>query len=439
MKSNKVKYNFGKQGIFMIFYSGLLVYFMTGLTVDGLNIIVPGFSALKGWNQNQLLSIATPASIGALILTSFWGFIVNKVGLKLATTIAMFASSISIFLFAHSINVYMYGIMETLMITFINCFSVICGYAMIANWFPKKKGIVLGFTTMGMNFASATIPALLTAFSKLIDKNGNIIHALNTFALIIFVLGILNQLFIKVTPEEAGVYPDNEPTDIECSDSSEAAISNNTRLGYLEALLSGKIWILGIAYGLAGMGTVGIMSQLIPYLSGNRGFTVERAILTMSIAAIIGVVGSYLWGVIDQKWGTKFASQVFGIWYAAGIAFLIAPGGKTTLMIGIFMIGIGIGGTGNFPPSMTTLCYGRYDFATAFSVVNMIMGVIRSAAFVVLGLVRGATGSTETAYMVFLVLSILSSVMISFAKTEEDVAVQLKSNSMNLEVNKEIS
>ncbi len=32
---------------------------------------------------------------------------------------------------------------------------------MIANWFPKKKGIVLGFTTMGMNVASATIPVAL--------------------------------------------------------------------------------------------------------------------------------------------------------------------------------------------------------------------------------------------------------------------------------------
>ncbi|WP_426350331.1 MFS transporter [Alloiococcus sp. CFN-8] len=425
MKGNKVRYNFGKQGTFMIAYSALLVYFMTGLTVDALNVIVPGFAALKGWDADQLLSIATPASIIALILTSFWGVAIKKFGLKKSTTIALFASGVSIFLFAKSANILMYGIMETLMITFINCFSVIGGYAMIANWFPKKKGIVLGFTTMGMNLASATIPGLITFFSKIIDKNGNITHALMVFAVIFILVGIFNTIFIKVTPEEAGLLPDNEPL-VDNIDVSKESIKDKAKgFSYWQVLKMPNIWKMGLAYGFAGMGTVGIMSQLIPYLVGNRGFNQSQAILTMSVAALIGILGSYLWGVIDQKWGTKLASQYFGIWYALGIAFLIAPFGKVTLYIGIFIIGIGIGGTGNFPPSMTTLCYGRAYFPIAFSVVNMIMGVIRSAAFVVLGVVRGATSSTEAAYIVFLVLSILSTVTISFVKdwnqeTEED-------------------
>ena len=418
MKSTKVKYNFGKQGTFMIVYSAVLLYFMTGLTVDGLNIIVPGFAALRGWDANQLLSIATPASIAALILTSFWSIVIEKLGLKLSTTIALFAAAFSIILFANSTNIIMYGIAETLMITFINCFSVICGFAMIANWFPKKKGIVLGFVTMGMNFASATIPALLTVFSRIIDPNGNIMHALYVFAIILIAVGIFNQLVTRVRPEDAGCYPDNESEEFGHFGQPDGVLGNEERMTYVQALLKPRIWILGLVYGLAGMGTVGIMSQMIPYLSGTRGFTVETAIMTMSIAAIIGVFGSYLWGVIDQKWGTKFATQIFGIWYAAAIGFLIAPGGQTTLYIGIAMIGLGIGGTANFPPSMTTLCYGRYSFATAYSVVNMIMGVIRSAAFVVLGLVRGATGSTETAYMIFLGLSILSTVIITFVNVK---------------------
>jgi OFA family oxalate/formate antiporter-like MFS transporter len=410
----------------MIGYSALLVYFMPGLTVDGLNIIVPGFAALKGWDVNQLLSIATPASIAALILTSFWSIVIKRWGVKRSTTAAFVAAAISIILFANSVNILMYGIAETMMITFINCFSVIGGYAMIANWFPKKKGIVLGFTTMGMNFASATIPALLTAFSRIIDPNGNITHALYMFAMILLAVGIFNQLVIRDTPETAGCYPDNERSEAGLDEPLSSTADSGGRMSYLQALTKPRIWVLGLVYGLAGMGTVGIMSQMIPYLSGSRGFTLQAAIMTMSVAAIIGVLGSYLWGVIDQKWGTKFATQVFGIWYAAAIAMLIAPGGTTTLYIGIAMIGLGIGGTGNFPPSMTTLCYGRHDFATAFSVVNMIMGVIRSAAFVVLGLVRGATGSSEAAYVIFLALSVLSTVIISFVNVNYRTVSRIK-------------
>ena len=415
MNTNKVTYNFGQKGTFMIIYSAVLVYFMTGMTVDGLNIIVPGFAALKGWNPDELLAIATPASVAALILTSFWGLAVKNFGLKQAATVALFAAGISVYLFGQSTNMLMYGIMQTLMITFINCFSVICGYAMIANWFPNKKGIVLGFTTMGMNFASATIPQLLNFFSTMFDPKGNITHSLNSFAVALIVVGIFNQLFIKPTPEEWGVHPDNEAP-LMAEAPTEA---NKPGMTYLNALSSLTVWKLGLAYGLAGMGTVGIMSQLIPFLIGKHGYTLENALMTMSMAAIIGVFGSYLWGVIDQKWGTRFTTQIFGLWYAAAIGFLIAPGGQLTLMTGIVMIGLGIGGTGNFPPSMTTYCFGRNDFPIAFSVINMIMGVIRSTAFVVLGVVRGFTGDASSAYIIFLVLSVLSSISISFIKNKD--------------------
>lgn len=31
----------------------------------------------------------------------------------------------------------------------------VAGGTLVASWFPKKKGVVMGYTTMGHNFASA--------------------------------------------------------------------------------------------------------------------------------------------------------------------------------------------------------------------------------------------------------------------------------------------
>jgi cyanate permease len=73
---------------------------------------------------------------------------------------------------------------------------------------------------------------------------------------------------------------------------------------YKEILKMPKTWIMGIAYGFIGMATVGLMSQLVPYLI-TRGFGQKQAIGTLTVAAIIGLFGSYFWGVIDQKLGTK--------------------------------------------------------------------------------------------------------------------------------------
>ena len=72
MDQNKVSYNFGRKGWTVICYEIILLFFMTGLTVDGLNIIVPQMAAFRGWDVNVLLSISTPAGIIALFLVMFW-------------------------------------------------------------------------------------------------------------------------------------------------------------------------------------------------------------------------------------------------------------------------------------------------------------------------------------------------------------------------------
>jgi OFA family oxalate/formate antiporter-like MFS transporter len=221
---------------------------------------------------------------------------------------------------------------------------------------------------------------------------------------------VANQLLVKDTPEAAGCAPDNEPAEAGQVGPDPAAGAGQTYLGVLK---QPKTWIIGITYGISGMATVGIMSQMIVFLTGSRGYDQMGAIGMMSVAALIGVVGSYLWGVVDQKFGTRFATQCYGVWYAVAIVMLITP---ATLLVGIVMIGVGIGGNANFQPSMTVLCYGRQSFATAQSVTNMLTGVIRSCAFVILAVVRAATGGAEAAYIVFIGTSLAATVLVSFLK-----------------------
>ena len=60
---NKVSYNFGTKGWTVIGFEIVMLFFMTGITVDGLNTIVPMMAEYHSWNPDVLLSISTPASI----------------------------------------------------------------------------------------------------------------------------------------------------------------------------------------------------------------------------------------------------------------------------------------------------------------------------------------------------------------------------------------
>lgn len=45
---NKVSYNFGTKGWTVIGFEIVMLFFMTGITVDGLNTIVPMMAAFHG-------------------------------------------------------------------------------------------------------------------------------------------------------------------------------------------------------------------------------------------------------------------------------------------------------------------------------------------------------------------------------------------------------
>ena len=127
MNQNKVSYNFGKKGWSIIGFEVVLLFFMTGMTVDGLNIIVPQIAAFRGWSADVILSISTPASIIALFAVALWGAFIQKFGLKNVLVTTMFLASASTIWYGHASSIAQYAIALTLMVVFINAFAVICG------------------------------------------------------------------------------------------------------------------------------------------------------------------------------------------------------------------------------------------------------------------------------------------------------------------------
>lgn len=106
---NKVSYNFGTKGWTVIGFEIVMLFFMTGITVDGLNTIVPMMAAFHGWNPDVLLSISTPASIIALFACVLWAAFIEKAGLKKTTIITMVLAGISMIAYGNSVNIAMYA------------------------------------------------------------------------------------------------------------------------------------------------------------------------------------------------------------------------------------------------------------------------------------------------------------------------------------------
>ena len=81
--------------------------------------------------------------------------------------------------------------------------------AFIANWFPRKKGIALGWATMGAPISSS---AFVAGFSVLLATKG--IHtAFMIFGIFAVIIGIITFFWAKNEPADVNFLSDNMALD----------------------------------------------------------------------------------------------------------------------------------------------------------------------------------------------------------------------------------
>ena len=403
MGKQKVSNNFGLRGWLIIIFFGVMLFLNSSLTADGMNIIIPTLSQKLGIDSAQMLSLngigGWIAVVGAFILSG----LVQKIGAKKVILMSLAIVAIAFVSLSFIKGMAGWAVCAILINVFANGMSFCGGSALIASWFPTKKGMAMGWSTMGNNMASAVF---IPIFALLLGPGINMpFYGYFIFMAIMFVLGII---IVKDNPEDCGLLPDNDPASVEKVKALEEEMANYKSPWTVKRILGDKdIWCAGLGYGLLFMATVGLVAQFVTR-GTSLGFEQNQATALLSLAAVIGLVASYIWGVIDTKLGTKIASMLLAVWFAVAILLNILPGQGTFIVSAVFL-GCALGGNTNFSTSMCSSLFGRKNFQRAFNFVFPVSCIFRAAASVVLGVVLGATGGNfVAAYLVFMIGSIIA-------------------------------
>ena len=179
-----------------------------------------------------------------------------------------------------------------------------------------------------------------------------------------------------------------------------------------------EMWIVSIIIGINQMVTTGVMSQMVPR-NMELGFSQPKAIALMTFCALIGVIGSYGFGWLDQKFGVKFAVRAFLLWYMVALAVNVLFNNMTGGYICVAMIGVAIGAAANFMTSLPASVFGRHSFDIVYSIYFPIMQVVLMLNYMVNSIALRVTGSLRGAYVVFIGLLIINFVLISILNTRK--------------------
>ena len=169
---------------------------------------------------------------------------------------------------------------------------------------------------------------------------------------------------------------------------------------------------MSLGFGCLWMVTVGVVSQFVPRMM-SVGLTQGDALFMLTISALIAIPGSYFWGWLDQKAGTKFASMIYSVSYVVALILLILDIRGAAIWIASLFVGLGLAGILNLMPSMVITVYGRFDFMAANRLVMPVANIVRVLAFAVMaGLLIASGGSYTLPYIVFIVIDIVGLLLI---------------------------
>lgn len=407
LQSENTKANFSK-GWGIIIYCAAMFFLLIGYSIDGLNVVAPAFAEATGVDYSAVLSMSAVAGFIGIIAYIIIGRINVKVGPRLVSGICLIGSGVFYFLWGQATTLFTYTVTMTGVVVFINGAAYIAGGALVAQWFPKKKGLVNGFTTMGHNAGSAFyVPLITAAIGTLGYKMG-----MGVCSIFAIVLGVIGLLLIRDTPQEMGILPDNVTPEVFAREYSDANSIEDQDCGWtVKKLLKCKeLWLCAIITGLNQLVTTGVMSQLV--VRNSEFYDTSFCVTMMTVCALIGIVGSYIFGWLDQKFGIKFSIRTYLIWYIAALLVNITDN-KIGILISIPMIGVAIGAAANYIISLPSSIFGRHGFNKVYAVDFPIMQILLMSNYVINGLALKLTGSLRGSYMLFCVLLAINFVLIS--------------------------
>lgn len=278
------------------------------------------------------------------------------------------------------------------------------GFMLVANWFIKFRGQIMGIVTMGSPIFSVVGTGVMTNLIR--NKMGGDYRPFYVgIAVLIIVICIVVAVLVKDTPEDAGLYPDGA----DHAPKSEAGDEVALTVG--QVLKQKKAWLLIVSFGAftfiinACMGSMAIRFITL----GGPELWVGTAVKYLGIGAVLGIPMSYVFGFLDDKFGSVKASIILGICeFIPVLCLMLQPqGGSVPLMLGWgFGVACMTGGVPTMHPCITSFVYGRREYQAANRII-MAIQLIPSAVAAMMMTLLIESGKAMMAYVILCVIIVV--------------------------------
>lgn len=396
---------YGRKQVGTMFFTSILFLAGTCLVGGSTNTILPAIAEQNGWDVNFLRSMAGVGAMFPVLGTFVFGTLIARKGAKLSIGISLIATAAFTVVYGYAGNITLFISMIFLIGFLSGGYQTSGANAMITNWWPRKKGAVLGIVTIGIVLVDIVWqPFIPMAFIRF-----GIGPTMAAIAFVLLIVAIVGIIFTKNTPEEAGEYPDGDNSYNE----NMAQIIKEMReyrspFTFKKVLFSRATFDIGIGMGLLWMAGMTYLASIVPRLL-SVGYDYNFALIVLAVCGGgFGILGSLFIGFLDQKFGTKRAAIIFNIMLLAGIVIALFHSVSVAMVwISSAIFSFAHGGMGNLIPSFVGTVYGRWDYPAAYRVIAATTQLFAGIGIMLTGVFHGNYNAMYTFDVIIIIISLI--------------------------------
>ena len=398
----------------------LFMFMYSGLQNDQINII-QSFSA---WNKSSTQQPMTVGNLVCIALTFVFGTCFLKFGVRrtvipciliaalgclgLVAANGLACANEALTVAGHAVSD---GLVKgNYLLFWVSLFAIRCccmcmqmaGFQLASSWFVRYRGRVLGIISLGSPLFSVLCTSVMTSFISR-HLGGDYRPFYIGIAVVLVLMAILTGLLLRDKPEDVGLYPDGadhpplseqEPEEkltvrqVLSMKKSWLMICNFGAYQFLviSAMASLAAWFTYLCTANADAVAAGALGGLFAELGGLQGtgastLFIGQAAKWLSVGAVLGIPMSFLFGLINDKWGTPTATLILGITELFPVIGLMsqakavaATGTCSVPMLILWGFGVGCmtGGTPALHPASINFAFGRRSYQSANRIIMAI-------------------------------------------------------------------
>lgn len=380
----------------VVFACFLLALFLFGFALYGHAVYLVELQRLHGWSNSLIAGASTLSLLLGNMMVAFTDELVTRLGVKrlVLSGIAALAGSM-VLLAVASAPWLLYTAFVLMSLGFVGMGTVIIA-TLIGLWFVDRRGLAISLALTGASSGGVVITPLLVL---LVDGVG-------FRAAILAAAAVMVAILVPVVLAWVGPPPTARPE----ANSSGSVANPATGISRMALMRRPAFWTLTIPFALAITAQVGFIVHQIALLEPKIGQVLAGfAVSLMTSMAIAGRLGL---GMIIDRLNPRWVTAVLVVNQAVALTAILLTDNVATVLSACAVFGLAVGNLITMTPLVVHREFEAASFAAVTGLSTAISGTVCALGPVLLGLVRGWSGSYNAALLLCIALQLLAAAVV---------------------------